>query len=1013
MRTSPPALAGPQILVFGSAALLAAVWLYPPSHALQELAAYLPLHSFVEVVSIVIAALVFGVVWNADGGARSGNLMILACGLLAVALIDFAHMLSYAGMPAFVTPASPQKAIFFWLAARAVAAAALLAAAWREPQPLGSERSRYLLLAAALAIVAAAYWVGLYRDAWLPRMFVPGAGLTAYKVGAEYLLIAVFATAALLYYRRARAGAPDGILLGSASALSALSELCFSLYSDVTDVFNLLGHVFKIAAYALVYRAVFVGSVRAPFERLREREAALAGAQSALWESEAALRQAQQMARLAHVIVRADGSYERWSESWPRLMGLELSQVPRSTREALPLVHPDDRERFRAQAIEAGRAARTTVLEYRMLRGDGATVHIRQTMEPLLEPGAAGRSPWFVTLQDVTDQKLAEERIGRLNRVYAVLSGINAALIRVTGRQELFEEACRIAAEAGRFKIAWIGVADPKAGRVSVAASAGDVGDYFDGLPERILDIRPGARTLVAQALHEKRPAVSNDIRNDPERSNRPALLERNVNSIAALPLLVRGEPVGVLTLLATEAGFFDEEEMRLLLELAADIGFALDHIEKEEKVHYLAYYDPLTGLANRSLLLERLSQELSGAAREHHRLGLAIVNIERFKTINDTFGRHTGDALLRQIALRLTELTGNPSHVARVAPDHFAVIMPQVRTDEGLIARLEEGHRRLDGEPYVAEGRELRIATRAGVAIFPADGTDAEALFRNAESALKKAPSGEAFLFYTPKMTERVAERLTLENDLRFALERGEFVLYYQPKIDLPSRAVVGMEALIRWRSRDRGLVPPLEFIPLLEETGLILPVGVWALQRAALQHREWSEKGLHPPRVAVNVSAIQLRQREFVGALAQAIAGGVAPTAIDLEITESVVMEDMDANIDKLKAVRALGVNVIVDDFGTGYSSLGYLAKLPVQALKIDRSFVSAMADNSDAMNLVQTIISLGHSLRLKVIAEGVESEPQAKFLALMRCDEAQGYLFARPLDPAALEALLASSR
>ncbi|TMH27469.1 MAG: EAL domain-containing protein, partial [Betaproteobacteria bacterium] len=264
---------------------------------------------------------------------------------------------------------------------------------------------------------------------------------------------------------------------------------------------------------------------------------------------------------------------------------------------------------------------------------------------------------------------------------------------------------------------------------------------------------------------------------------------------------------------------------------------------------------------------------------------------------------------------------------------------------------------------------------------------------------------------FYTQEMTARIAEKLALENRLRQALEKDEFVLHYQPKVDIEARTVMGMEALIRWQSPELGLVPPLQFIPLLEETGLILPVGAWALRRAALDHRAWVEAGLKPPRVAVNVSAIQLRQRDFVEAVERSAADGVSPPAIELELTESLVMEDIEASIDKLTALRRLGIGIAIDDFGTGYSSLFYLARLPVEALKIDRSFVATMVQDPSTMTLVETMISLAHSLRLKVIAEGVETEEQATILRRLRCDQMQGYLFSRPIAREQMAALLAS--
>src|SRR5207302_2701441 len=249
----------------------------------------------------------------------------------------------------------------------------------------------------------------------------------------------------------------------------------------------------------------------------------------------------------------------------------------------------------------------------------------------------------------------------------------------------------------------------------------------------------------------------------------------------------------------------------------------------------------------------------------------------------------------------------------------------------------------------------------------------------------------------------------LPLETKLLGALEKDEFVLYYQPKVDTKTRRIVGLEALLRWKSADFGVVPPAKFIPLMEETGMIIDVGASALQRDALDHRSWIEQGLTPLRVAVNVSPVQLRQQDFVQAVAQAIQKGVTPSGIDLELTESLVMDDVEENIRKLNHVRDLGLRVAIDDFGTGYSSLGYLAKLPVHSLKIDRSFIIAMADDPDTMTLVSTIISLAHSLRLKVVAEGVETEDQAKILRLLRCDEMQGYLISRPVPEGDLRALL----
>ena len=737
----------------------------------------------------------------------------------------------------------------------------------------------------------------------------------------------------------------------------------------------------------------------------REERSRLA---EALRESQAGLMRAQLMARLAHVVTGAHGAFERWSETLPGLIGVESPGVPRTAREWLELVHPEDRAAFRAAALRSRATGSRKEVAYRFRRGDGSWIHLQQTMEPLLQ-SPNGNVRWFNTLQDVSAQKAAERRIARLNRLYAVLSGINSAIVRIRERQALFEEACRIAIEAGRFVMAWIGVVDPHHSLVTPVATAGEVRGFFDAAPMAILESKPGGHGLAGRAIRSRLPVVSNDIRSDPQKLMRKELDERGINSLAIIPLVVGDTAVGVLALYAADVEFFDEEEMRLLKELGGDISFALDHIEKAERLDYLSYYDPLTGLANRTLFHERLRLQLEVAAREQARVALLVLDVERFKTINDTLGRVAGDALLVELARRIRQDAHPATWAARIGADHFALVVPELATEGELARRIEKLFAGIFTAPFAASGMQLRVSARIGIALSPSDGADAEELLRNAEAALKKAKaSGERYLFYMQQMTERVAEKLSLENKLREALEREEFVLHYQPKVD-PGRAIVGVEALIRWQRPEVGLVPPMQFIPLLEETGLIMPVGSWALERAARDRRGWVERKLAAPRIAVNVSAIQLRQRNFVDIVRRAVGEGLVPAGIDLEITESLIMEDIQANIEKLKAVQALGMTIAIDDFGTGYSSLSYLAELPVHALKIDRSFICKLKRDPNATTLVSTIIALAHSLRLKVIAEGVETEEQAETLRLLHCDEMQGYLFSKPLAAAQLEALL----
>ncbi len=612
---------------------------------------------------------------------------------------------------------------------------------------------------------------------------------------------------------------------------------------------------------------------------------------------------------------------------------------------------------------------------------------------------------------EVTERKQAEVRIQRLNRVYAMLSGINALIVRIRDRDELFRQACRLAIEHGRFQLAWVGTVDRSARAIVPAAWAGEE-ESFARLIRFPLDGADATDPdLIAASIRSREPvAIDVDTQTTGLRY-RDEMLARDFHSAAGLPLSVAGEVVGYLAFYTDETGFFDDEEMRLLTELAGDISFALDHIEKEERLDYLARYDSLTGLANRSLFQERLAQYVNAATHGERRLAVVVADVERFKTVNDTLGRHAGDEVLKQLGKRFVGCVGNASEIARIGGDQFAAVMPDVADEDDVIRTIEHWRRESFGAPFAADGSDLRLSAKAGIALLPDDGVDAETLLRKAEAALNKAKTtGDPYLFYAQQMTDRVAEKLTLESRLRRALEADEFVLHYQTKVDIETRRIVGVEALIRWQSPELGLVLPAKFIPVMEETGMILDAGAWALRRAAQDRARWREQRADAPRIAVNISAIQLRKPDFVATVEQALGAFSADPGIDLEVTESLIMQDVEGNIAKLEALRNRGLTIAIDDFGTGYSSLAYLAKLPVEMLKIDGSFIGAMLDSPDAMTLVSTMISLAHSLELVVVAECVEQEEQAKILRLLRCNQMQGYLIGRPLPFEAISALLA---
>ena len=604
---------------------------------------------------------------------------------------------------------------------------------------------------------------------------------------------------------------------------------------------------------------------------------------------------------------------------------------------------------------------------------------------------------WY--FRDLTESKKAQKRITYLNRVYAMLSGINTLIVRTDNREKLFKEACRIVVDGG-FRMALIALLDPRSQKLVPIASQGKDATLLSSITTILASDVSASQTMCLRALREKQVVVSNHAQDDPQVLFSAQYMASGIQSMAVFPLLVADAAVGILALYASEAEFFHGDELKLLSELAGDVAFAMDHIEKQERLNYFAYYDALTGLANQTLFLERVAQAARSGQSAGHKVAIALIDLERFQNINDSLGRAAGDELLRKLAQWLTRYAGDANLLARLGADHFAVLMPVVQHGKDVETLLAAMMKSLLVHPFRLNDAIFRVAVKAGVALFPDDGADADALFRNAEVALKKAKSsGERYLFYTQSMNELVAGKLTLENQLRQALRRGEFVLHYQPKVNLVSGKMSSAEALIRWNKPQEGLVMPGYFIAVLEEIGLIHEVGRWAMGQASADYLRWHAAGLKPVRIAVNVSALQLRNRAFYDEVRQLTEShDQAAAGLELEITESLIMEDLKHSISSLQAIRALGLTIAIDDFGTGFSSLSYLSKLPLDTLKIDRSFVIDMTVAPEGLALVSTIINLAHALKLKVVAEGVETEEQARLLRLLNCDEMQGYLFSK---------------
>ena len=433
-----------------------------------------------------------------------------------------------------------------------------------------------------------------------------------------------------------------------------------------------------------------------------------------------------------------------------------------------------------------------------------------------------------------------------------------------------------------------------------------------------------------------------------------------------------------------------------------------------EESLSYLAHHDGLTHLPNRTLLLDRLDQALVRAHRYKKTVAVLFIDLDHFKAINDSLGHSVGDLLLRTVAERLSQSVRKEDTVARLGGDEFAVIFSDV-TQSRDVAKIIKKFPKIFEMPFQLMEHEFYITASIGVSLYPNDGDKAEILLRDADTAMYRAKEKgrNNYQFFLPEMNVEVSERLELESGLRRALDRNELLLHYQPQVDLITGQIIGMEALLRWRHPDRGMIPPGQFIPVAEDTGLIVPIGEWVLQTACMQNKAWQSVGIDPIRMAVNLSARQFQHPNLVGTVSRALRdSGLDPDYLELELTES-IMETAEAAIMVLRELSQMGIEISLDDFGTGYSSLSYLKRFPINKLKIDQSFVRDLTTDSEVVAIVATIITLARSLRLKVIAEGVEKDEELSILRSLDCDEIQGYLFCPPLPAEEATALLIEKR
>ena len=663
-------------------------------------------------------------------------------------------------------------------------------------------------------------------------------------------------------------------------------------------------------------------------------------------------------------------------------------------------VHPDDAQAVADRYGERRSIGETGTVEFRFRRQDGQYVWLEATCRTLPDTRGGVREV-HASARDISGRKQMEYR-----------EQVRGDVLGMIAQGCLFNDILRRLIAAAEKH-------EPDAVAAGIMISAGIVYHCAPNLPQPIhASIEKQIYQLVARfdgiAAGGERVLYC-DLLTDPAwESLRPALLEHDLRACWAILIRSRHWNVAGAFVLYRRDDQRPSAGASELLKLASELtGVALEHHELTDQLTFQAHHDALTQLPNRTLLADRLTQALAAAQRSGKPAGVLLVDVDRFKYVNDTYGHQAGDEMLCQVAHRIRSRLRSSNTLARMGGDEFAAILTDL-TDPADVKLVAADLVAEFKQPIDLRGRELFVTVSIGAAVYPRDGTDPASLLKNADLALYRAKDAgrNTTRAFAPEMSEGVTARLDMENALRQAVHNAELSLHYQPKVDR-SGAIVALEALVRWQHPTLGMVPPAKFIPMAEETGLILPVGAWVLEEAARQARAWANAGLPITPIAVNVSTLQFAQPDFIPAISRIVqAAGLPEPWLELELTETLLMRNMRDAAEKLALLKQMKVRAAIDDFGTGYSSLAYLQRLALDTLKIDISFINNSLDparGGSGRSIVVAILALAKSLGLNVVAEGVETVAHWEFLIGVGCDQFQGFLFCRPLAPAQIEPLL----
>ena len=916
---------------------------------------FLLFHTLIESIRIVVLGGIFVLAWHSRRWSENNFLLVLGIGSIFVAGLEMLHTLSYKGLglfPGYDANLPTQ----FWIAFRYLESVSLLLAALsiRRKSPPPAHR-----LAAAYAIasitLAAAVFGGQFPDC-----FIDGSGLTDFKVYSEFVIIGLFAISlALLLAQRHhfKRGVLKMIVAGIVFA--ALSGFAFTRYIGVFDFANEVGHYLLLISTYFIYRAMLVTGIIAPFDLLfRSLKQNQSKLEAMVADRTRVLRETQALnAAFLHnspsiiYLVDTRGRYTLVNPAFERLVNRTGDEIlGKTVYDLWPTEVADELDRNNRKVLSS--AEPLLVTEH---VGEGTHTRFFESVHfPLFDDnGALAGAGGIAT--DITEHRLAEARYGLMIHTSMdafVLIDANSRLLEVN-------DACCALTGYSREQLLTLSISELEA----------------------VMD-RQGVLETIDRV--ERAGATRFD---SVWRCQDGELRDIEV-SIKCLNHIV-------------EPRFF---------------CFIRDLTERNRsmaRIEYLAHHDVLTGLPNKLLFQQHCDKQLRQAASARRKCALAYLDLDNFKNVNDTLGHVVGDKLLCQAAERLSGILSARDTLCRIGGDEFLLLLGD-SGDEAAVSRVAEQVLAAMGLPMNIDGHELTGTASIGLALFPQDGADFDTLYKKADTAMfqAKAAGRNAFRFFDEAMHAEAIERLALLAALRGAIERDELRLHYQPQIDLKTGALVGVEALLRWQRTGQQMVPPNRFIPLAEDSGLIVPIGAWVLQEACRQAASWQRKGLPHFVVAVNLSAVQFRRPDLLDTVRDALTqSGLPPHDLELELTESLLIGDADAALETAHQLKQLGLRLSIDDFGTGYSSLSYLKRFAVDKLKIDQSFVRDMDKDGDNATLVRTIVQMARNLGLRTIAEGVEYAHLVDKLRSLDCDEAQGYHFARPMPADAFEEWVAA--